>query len=144
VCSQELAGFRYELLAALAYLDLAGRFQQFRDVGVAREFPLQASQQGDAIVAAPAGQESPRFPQTLQSALIGLVSMNLVQELGDLVVIWKLLLDLNDQGGTFVVPARREQAARFFQALTPALFGLLFARSFQQPENFFLMRKFLL
>src|ERR1700674_3536132 len=119
------------LLPALANLHLTGGFQQLRDVGVRREFLLQARQQQNAFLTPAASQESSRLSQTLQSPLIRLILMDLLQEEGKFVVIGELFLDLDDQGGAFLVPASHEQTARFFQTLTSDLFGLLFARGFQ-------------
>jgi hypothetical protein len=92
---------------------------------------LQARQQQNALLTPPASQESARLSETLQSPLIRLILMDLVQEEGNLAVIGELFLDLDDQSGAFLVPARHEQTSRFFQTLTPDLFGLLFARGFQ-------------
>ena len=139
--SQELARFRDVLLPALSEFGIAGRFQQLRDLGFTRKFLLQTGQQDDALVAAPPGQQPPRLSQTLEPALTRLVCVNLVHEGRDFIVGGKLFLDLMEQSRGFLMPASRQQASCLFQALPPPLFGLLFARGLEQPEDLFLARE---
>ena len=91
----------------------------------------------------PAGKQPSRFGQEFQSPLIRLIFPDAGQQIVYFAVTGEFFLEAQQQRGAFFVAASGQNAFRSFQSPAFALFRVIFARGFEQPESFLLARKFL-